>query len=79
MCVSTDDTRREIELTNHDASMKANQERCTVVQGHCGVDGIVGLNSTPPSKAGPIPQAMVINGRSFWKTFAKTQEKALVC
>lgn len=78
MCVSTADTCREIELTNHNASVEANHECRTVVQGHGGVDDVMRLNSAPQGKAGPIPEAMVINGCSFWKTFAKTQKKALV-
>jgi hypothetical protein len=53
--VSTADTCREIDLTNHDASVKADHERCTVVQGHCGIDDILGRDSTRHSKACPIP------------------------
>lgn len=77
-CVSTADTCREIELTNHNASVEANHERRAVVQGHGGVDDVMSLNSGPQGKAGPIPEAMVINGCSLWKTFAETGEKALV-
>lgn len=63
---------RETELTSHDAPVEANHERRTVVQGHGGVDYIVGLNPTRQRKASSIPQAMVIDGCSFWETFAKT-------
>lgn len=63
---------RETELTSHDASVEANQERRTVIQGHSGVDYIVGLDPTPQSQASSIPQAVVIDGCSFWEAFAKT-------
>lgn len=52
--------------------MEANHERRTVIQGHSGVDYIVGLDPTRQSQASSVPQALVIDGCSFWEAFAKT-------